>query len=375
MVVIFYGTSAELIKLLGIINNSPRDQLLLVCTAQQRKQIEQFHEQSNIFPDMYLAQGWRGHDVLNILQMLGFMIKVHANYIRKYRSIRKAYRSSDAKHGTISTAMVHGDTLTTVVGVYFGLLLGLRVTHIEAGLRSGHIFHPFPEEIDRRIVSRFARIHFAPNKDAVANLTAENTKGEIINTKYNTCKDAIEIASTMKSELVQSLCLPKKYGLISIHRTELLERKKELEEFLRIISKHLSGKNKMVFLDHSTTKEKLRVLHFDHYLKNENLIRIPKLAYFDFIQVAKGAKYILTDSGGLQEDAYFLGVPTLIHRLATERSEGLGLNVELSYLSSEKLEEFINQNTHNNTPPVVLRDTVSPSKIVVKWLKQHNYLK
>lgn len=375
MIVVFYGTSAELIKLLGIINNSPRDQLLLVCTAQQRKQIEQFHKQSKIFPDMYLAQGWRGHDVLNILQMFGFMIKVHANYIRNYRRIKKAYRISDAKHGTKSTAIVHGDTLTTVVGVYFGLFLGLRVTHIEAGLRSGHAFHPFPEEIDRRIVSKFARIHFAPNKDAIANLRSENTKGEIINTKYNTSKDAIEAAGIMKSEFVRRLGLPKNYGLISIHRTELLERKKELEDFLRIINKHLSSKNKIVFLDHSTTKEKIRVLRFDHYLNNKYLIRIPKLAYFDFIQVAKGAKYILTDSGGLQEDAYFLGVPTLIHRLATERSEGLGSNVELSYLSTEKLEEFINQNTHNSIPPVALRDKVSPSKIVIKWLKQNNYLK
>lgn len=373
MIVVFYGTSAELIKLLGIVKTVDRKQQLLICTAQQREQIEQFHKQAGIHPDLYLAQGWRGHDVLNMLQMAGFMVKVHFNFIRKYGKIRKIFKDSDKRHGTKSVAVVHGDTLTTVVGSYFGRLLRLPLAHVEAGLRSGHAFHPFPEEIDRRIVSKIARIHFAPNQKAVENLEAENTKGEIVDTKFNTAKDAIDVADVYKSIIVLKLDLPKSYGLISIHRTELLERKKELEEFLSVVSKYVSKKMPMVFLDHSTTEEKLRVLGFDHYLDKPGMLRIPKLAYMDFIQVAKGADYILTDSGGLQEDAYFLGMPTLIHRLATERNEGLGLNVSLSYLKLEVVEEFLkDQNTKKAFKK--LSDKTSPSKIVVDYLLTNKYI-
>jgi UDP-N-acetylglucosamine 2-epimerase (non-hydrolysing) len=373
LVVVFYGTSAELIKLLGIVKGTDRDNLLLICTAQQKEQIEQFHTQSGIYPDMYLAQGWRGHDVLNMAEMLGFMIKLHLNFIKKYRSIMNTYKASDKKRKTKSIAVVHGDTLTTVVGAYFGRLLGLKVAHIEAGLRSGKAFHPFPEEIDRRIVTKIARVHFAPNQHAIDNLNAAHAKGDIIDTKYNTSKDAIEIAAEHKSKLVKGLNLPKHYGLISIHRTELLERKKELEDFIKAISAFVSNDGKMVFLDHSTTKDKLRVLGFDHYLKKEGMIRIPKLAYMDFIQVAKHADYILTDSGGLQEDAYFLGKPTMIHRLATERNEGLGQNVELSYLDIGTVERFLHDSDKLNQSEKVT-DKTSPSKIVIDYFMREGYI-
>lgn len=374
MLVIFYGTSAELIKLIGVVKGADRKDQFLICTAQQRQQLDQFHKQSDIHPDLYLAHGWRGNDVLNMRQMLGFMIKVHLNFIKNYYKIRKTFRTYDKKNQTRSTAIVHGDTLTTVVGSYFGRLLGLPVSHIEAGLRSGKVFHPFPEEIDRRIVSRIARIHFAPNEAAIENLKRENTKGDIVNTKYNTSKDALSIADTFNSKVIAKLNLPNRFGLVSIHRTELLERKKELEEFLSVINKSAKVEQPLVFLDHSTTKEKIKAVGFNHYLEKPGIYRIPKLAYMDFIQVVKKADYILTDSGGLQEDAYFLGVPTIIHRLATERNEGLGQNVELSYLKKELLEDFINRQK-NDTKITRLTDTTSPSAIVIEYLKEKSYIR
>ncbi|PLS81049.1 hypothetical protein CYG49_02850, partial [Candidatus Saccharibacteria bacterium] len=298
----------------------------------------------------------------------------HLNFIRRYRLIRKTFRAYDKKFKTRSTAIVHGDTLTTVVGSYFGRLLGLPVSHIEAGLRSGRTFHPFPEEIDRRIVSRIARIHFAPNEAAIENLKRENTKGDIIDTKYNTSKDALSIADTFESKVIEGLNLPSRFGLVSIHRTELLERKKELEEFLSVISKAAKKEQPLVFLDHSTTKEKIKVSGFDKYLNKPGIYRIPKLAYMDFIQVVKRADYILTDSGGLQEDAYFLGVPAMIHRLTTERNEGLGQNVELSYLEKDRLEDFIRRQK-NETKITRLTDTTSPSSIVISYLKEERYIR
>lgn len=373
MVVIFYGTSAELIKLLGVVKGTSREDLFLICTAQQREQLDQFHIQSEVTPDLYLADGWRGRDVLNMLEMLGFMIKVHFNFVRFYHKIRRTFKHYDKQNQTKSLLVVHGDTLTTLVGAYMGRLLGLPVAHIEAGLRSGRLLHPFPEEIDRRIVSRIARIHFAPNEDAVGNLMREKIKGDIVDTKYNTSKDAMRLADGFHSEVVANLVMPEKYGLISIHRTELLERKKELEDFLRVISETVSPDMPMVFLDHSTTKEKLRVLKLDHYLDRPGVRRIPKLAYMDFIQVVKRADYIVTDSGGLQEDAFFLGVPTIIHRLTTERNEGLGKNVELSYLEIGKLQEFLVR--QRGDAEIKRLDTnVSPSKIIIDYFRYNKFI-
>lgn len=373
MIVIFYGTSAELIKLLGVTRGVPRDQQLLICTAQQKAQIEQFHTQSGINPDIYLARGWRGRDVLNMLEMLGFMIKVHGNFIKHYQHIKRSYKKSNILNNNKTIAIVHGDTLTTVVGAYFGLLLGLRVSHIEAGMRSGKLFQPFPEEIDRKIVAKLARVHFAPNNIAVSNLHKEHARGDIIDTKYNTAKDAVELADKFTSDLLLRLKLPKHFGLISIHRTELLERKKELSDFLNVVNRYADKSHQIVFLDHATTKEKIKVYGLDDLLEKEGIARIPKLAFMDFIQVVKKADFILTDSGGLQQDAYFLGTPTLIHRSVTETNEGIGANIVLSELKLEILEDFLKNQT-KKVKNKKIGDKTSPSKLIIEYLSNKGYL-
>lgn len=373
MVVIFYGTSAELIKLIGVMGLVPRADQLLICTAQQKEQIEQFHSQMNIKPDFYLAKGWRGRDVLNVFEMAGFIVKVHLNFIRSYLPIRRAIKASCKKRGTRALAIVHGDTLTTVFGATFGILLGLKVAHVEAGMRSGNIFQPFPEEIDRKIVAKLARLHFAPNQTAVNNLLKEHARGKIINTVYNTAKDAVEAADNFNSQVLPTLALPENFGLVSIHRTELLEKTKDLEEFLIAINKHASPSSPIVFLDHSTTKDKIKSLGYDELLNKNGIHRIPKLAFMDFIQVVKKSDYIVTDSGGLQQDAFFLGITTLIHRSVTETNEGIGKNIELSGMSIDKLNKFLDRQNEKTSHERII-DSTSPSKTIVSYLKEEKYI-
>jgi len=145
MVVIFYGTSAELIKMLGVIRDIPRSEQFLICTAQHREGLSKLHPQLGVEPDLYLSEGWKGKDVANMKQMLGMMLKAHGKLAVKLRQLRKLIKDHDAAHGTKSIAVVHGDTLTTVVGSYMGRFLGLQVAHVEAGLRSGNWKNPFPE--------------------------------------------------------------------------------------------------------------------------------------------------------------------------------------------------------------------------------------
>jgi UDP-N-acetylglucosamine 2-epimerase (non-hydrolysing) len=373
MIVIFYGTSAELIKMLGIVKGVPRSEQLLICTAQHKEGLEKLHPQLDVEPDLFLSHGWKGKDVANMKQMLGMMLKAHGKFATKLTSLRKQIKAHDAEHGTKSVAMVHGDTLTTVVGSYLGRFLGLPIAHVEAGLRSGTWKNPFPEEIDRRIAAKFARIHFAPNDTAEANLRGEHVKGEIINTQFNTAKDAIEKSSEFVSAEFSRLKLPKNFCLILLHRTELLESKADLEAILKVINEHASPKTPVVFTEHTTTKEKIEAYGLGHYLEKEGLRVIRKQPYFDFMAIVSRADYIVTDGGGLQEDAYFFGIPTMVHRQTTEREEGIGHNADISRMDTKKVAEFL-KNHKDKKEFAMLRNDVSPSAIVVDYLVEHKYI-
>lgn len=373
MIVIFYGTSAELIKMLGIVKHVPRSEQFLICTAQHREGLKKLHPQLGIEPDLYLSDGWKGKDVANMTQMLGMMIGSHTRFATQFRAIKKKIRQHDKTHGTKSIALVHGDTLTTVVGSYLGKFLGLKVGHVEAGLRSGSWKNPFPEEIDRRIVAKVARVHFAPNKTAEENLRRETVKGEIVNTQFNTAKDAIEMSSQFVSKEFARLALPKKYCLVLLHRTELLESKTDLEAILKVLHAHASPETPVVFTEHTTTKEKIQAYGFEHYLKKPGMHVIPKQPYFDFMAIVNGADYIVTDGGGLQEDAYFFGIPTMVHRQTTEREEGLGLNADISRLDAKKVAHFLD-NHKDKKDFQKISGKVSPSMIVVDYCLEHKYI-
>lgn len=373
MVITFYGTSAELIKMYGIIKGLPRDQQLLICTAQQHAGLQKVHKQLDIFPDIYLAKGWKGRDVANMGQMLGLMLFAHGTFLKKYRGLKKMIRDNEKQFGTKSVVIVHGDTLTTVVGSYLGRSLRLPVAHVEAGLRSGSWKNPFPEEIDRRVAAKIARIHFPPSKHAEQNLRDEGVKGAIQNTVYNTAKDAISVADNFVSENYKKLQLPEHYGLVLLHRTELLESKEQFEAILRALREHADAGNKLVFTEHTTTGERLRSYGFEKYLTHENIIRIPKQPYFDFMAIVKGSDYAVTDGGGLQEDCFFLGIPVVIHRERTERQDGLGVNATLSRMDVSAVKDFL-KNHSSKESFAKLQDTQSPSQVVIDYLQKHLYI-
>lgn len=373
MVITFYGTSAELIKMYGIIKGLPRDQQILICTSQQHAGLQKVHKQLEIEPDLYLATGWKGNDVANMKQMVGLMLKVHGSFASQFMALKKRIKLHDAKHNTKSVVLVHGDTLTTVVGAYLGRTLSLPVAHVEAGLRSGSWKNPFPEELDRRIVAKIARIHFPPNDLAEKNLRNESAKGELINTTFNTAKDAIEQSDRFVSDNYAKLKLPDHYCLVLLHRTELLENRLSLESILKTIRNHAEKQKDIVFTMHTTTSERIKSYGFDHYLDHPFIRIIQKQPYFDFMAIVKSADYIITDGGGLQEDSFFLGIPVIVHRERTERQEGLGFNASISKMDVSKVAEFLDD--HKDKKGLQgLADETSPSKVVTDYLFRNNYI-
>lgn len=250
--------------------------------------------------------------------------------------LRRRFENDDLKH---SLMVVHGDTVSSVMGAVLGRRLGMRVCHIEAGLRSHNPFSPFPEEIDRYLVSRLARVHFAPGEEARQNL--KHTRGIVINTAQNTLLDSLRIAETIPFH--GSCPEPsEKYAVFVMHRQENLSSQTFVKTAVRQLIK-LSRRIRVVLILHELTRIAVENAGMMEVLsRNDNILMTPRVEYFDFMKLLSHAEFVITDGGSNQEELFYMGKPTLILRKNTERNEGLGLNARL-YGSLEEIGEFYSE--------------------------------
>ncbi len=369
MVIIVYGTTGELIKLIPLIDRLKRSKkCYCVAFVQQEEQLKKFFAAYPQVPrpDLWLVRGYKDKDLDKFFQMPIWLLKARIAFAKNKKRIVAAADNNKEKN----IVLVHGDTVTTVFGGYVARKLGFKLGHIEAGLRSFNIRHPFPEELDRMIVSKMARVHFAPGETPASNLKKVGAKGEIINTGINTVYDSIKFASEQKPA-VNLGKLPAKYGVVSIHRNELLVNKKVFIQTIKTLAEY-SKKRHLVFLQHPITLARIEALGISHYLK-DNFTYVPKLDYFSFMKLLHGADFVVTDSGGLQEECTYLNIPCFVHRKATERMEGLkeGI-VQLSYYDDAKLRKFLdNPDALRQSHPVKPQ---SPTSIITDYLKENKYI-
>lgn len=369
MVFIVYGTTGELIKLVPLITElKKKNKCYCVAFVQQEEQLQKFFKAYPHIPkpDLWLVRGYRNRDLDKFPQMPVWLLKARIAFARNKKRIMAA---ADA-YGNKNIVLVHGDTVTTVFGGYVAHRLKFKLGHIEAGLRSFNIWHPFPEELDRRIVSKLARVHFAPGRVPTDNLRKAKAKGEIIDTRINTVYDSIKFAANQKPA-VELGELPKKYGVVSIHRNELLVNKKVFMQTIKTLSDYAKDRH-MVFLQHPITLARIEALGISNLLEN-SLTYVPKLDYFSFMKLLNGADFVVTDSGGLQEECTYLNIPCLVHRKATERMEGLEEGVvKLSYYEDATLRAFLKnpdalRQKHQTKPQ-------SPTDIIINYLSENRYL-
>jgi UDP-N-acetylglucosamine 2-epimerase (non-hydrolysing) len=367
MIVVVYGTTGELIKIMPILKSLDKDSYITVCTYQQPQQLARLFADAKIErPDITIGQSEDAEDLERLGSIPLWFTRLWWGFFKNRRNIKRRLKAGPGKSNVM---LIHGDTTTTLMGAVMGKILGLPVAHVEAGLRSYNWRHPFPEELNRIYTSKIARLHFSPGKIPVGNLHKAHTKGEIINTKYNTVLDSLRLARDSKAVL--GFKLPKKYGLVSIHRNELLAQPRELESILKQIAK-FADKLPIIVLDHPITKERMQSLGYDKLLNHKNITRVPKQSYYRFIQLLTKADCVITDSGGLQEESAYLGIPCLVHRKATEREEGLGQNVVLSRYDKLLVKEFCDNYSSYRREGV--SDTVSPTRAIIKTLRSKNYI-
>ncbi len=228
--------------------------------------------------------------------------------------------------------LVHGDTMTTVLGALLGRLLGVPVAHIEGGLRSHDLRHPFPEELNRRLASRLSRIDYAPGRWAASNL-----HGDVVDTGTNTIRDSLELVPP--GEPVFGL--PEEpFGIVSLHRFELLNNRRLLEDTIELLAA-AALRTPMFFIDHPVTIAALERFGLQRPFDDKRFVRIPRMRFFDFVRAQRQCSFVVTDSGGSQEECFYLDLPCLVHRVKTERREGLGENAVLSGMRTDILRDFL----------------------------------
>ncbi len=367
MIAVVYGTTGELIKLAPVLvglreRGSPA---LTLCTGQQIEQIPTLLDDFGLErPDVWLARGRRGRDLEHARDLPGWLASVTASFVRRRPALRARLRSGQ----TEPLVLVHGDTFTTVLGAAMGRAMGVAVAHLEAGLRSGDWRNPFPEELDRLATSRLAQIHLAPGPTEVANLRAMGAKGDIVDTRGNTIKDALGLVPAGSP----ALDLPDEpFGVASLHRFELLSKPRAFGPIVELL-REASRTTPILFIDHPVTAAAIASQRLEG-LFGERLRRVPRQRYFQFIALLKASSFLVTDSGGSQEECAQLGHPCLIHRAATERFDGLdGGSVLLSRMDLDVVSAFLADPSAYARPPAEM--AVSPSDVVLSHLQARGHL-
>jgi UDP-N-acetylglucosamine 2-epimerase (non-hydrolysing) len=359
---VVFGTSAEAIKLAPLIHELTRrgHPPLVMCTAQQAEQIPEFLEDLGLRPpDLWLARGHRGADLERMRHLPAWGATAIGRFLRHRRRIERRLRSD----GHTPALIVQGDTMTTVLGALAGRALGVQVGHLEAGLRSGDIFQPWPEELNRRVADRLAHVNFAPNAEAASRLRASIPRVRVVDTGGNTIEDALHLAERAAASSDQAAG---DFGLVSLHRQELLGSRQRLAEALEILHEH-SRRERLLFVDHSITSEAIRAHGLEH-LFDARFRRIPRLRYLPFIALLKRSRFLVTDSGGSHAECALLGHPCLVHRAVTEQADGIGGCVVLSRMDPAALRDFLSDPDRHRTPPA--RSDRRPTDAVVEELER-----
>ncbi|MTV27247.1 UDP-N-acetyl glucosamine 2-epimerase [Nitriliruptoraceae bacterium ZYF776] len=253
--------------------------------------------------------------------------------------------------------VVHGDTPSTLLATLLTRRAGLEVAHLEAGLRSKRLLHPFPEEIVRRVVMRASSLLFAPDDQAVRNLARRGLAERTVRTSHNTVVDALRFS------LGDTEVAPMGPCIVTMHRVENLHRRERVLGFVETVER-LAARHPVTFVTHGPT-ERTVAPHRDR-LEAAGVRLEPLAPHARFTRMLAAAPAVVTDGGSIQEECALLGVPTLLWRAETERPDGAGANVVLGRYEPARIEAFLADPERLRRPPV--HATAEPSAEILDVL-------
>ncbi|PTK30158.1 non-hydrolyzing UDP-N-acetylglucosamine 2-epimerase [Staphylococcus hominis] len=333
-----FGTRPEAIKMAPLVKALEKDSMLepiIVVTAQHREMLDSVLKTFNITP----------HYDLNIMKKGQTLSEITARSIIQLEQIMKKECPD--------MVLVHGDTTTTFSGALAAFYNHTSVGHVEAGLRSGNKYAPFPEEINRQMVSNIADLHFAPTIGAKHNLIQENKDKTSIVITGNTAIDTLNftINKNYTSELIEKH-KNKKIVLLTVHRRENIG--KPMEHIFKAVRDIVKDIEDVVVVFPLHMNPEVRKLSYAYLEKHPRVELIEPLDVVDFHNFANHAYLILTDSGGIQEEAPSLNKPVLVLRDVTERPEGVEagtlkiIGTEYTHVYQEIRKLLMNKQVYNN---------------------------
>jgi UDP-N-acetylglucosamine 2-epimerase (non-hydrolysing) len=320
-ILIVFGTRPEAIKMAPVVKELRKTVGLEthVCvTGQHREMLDQVLELFGIVPDFDL----------NIMKPNQDLSDITARIILALRDV--------LKDGAYDQLLVHGDTTTTMAASLAAFYARVPVGHVEAGLRTGNIHAPWPEEMNRSIVGRIAQIHFAPTQTARASLRAENVPDDMIWVTGNTVIDALQdVVAKFEADPALDAQMQAQFPFLDPDRHMVLVTGHRRENFgtgfenmcnaLKAIS--LEGDAQIVYPVHLNPNVQTPVKRILGDAPDIHLIAPQD--YLPFVWLMRRAHLIITDSGGVQEEAPSLGKPVLVMRETTERPEAVAAGTVL----------------------------------------------
>lgn len=305
-----YGTRPEAIKVAPVIKALEKDERfesVAVSTGQHKEMLEQVNTMFGIEPklDLHLMKPGQGLNEIVSRALMGLDEII------------------DAEQPDVIISQ--GDTSTAMAAALAGFHRGVKIVHLEAGLRTGDIHSPFPEEANRKLIGQVAELHLAPTSGSMENLRRENVRSKDIAVTGNTVIDALLEAASWGTEfqdpaLQEAAASDKRFVVVTTHRRENLEAMKEIGGAVKDLAEAYPDINFALPL-HLNPKVREAVLPEVESLPN--VIITDPLPYDQFTKLLDRATIILTDSGGVQEEAPALGKPVLVMRQNTERPEAV----------------------------------------------------
>lgn len=314
-----FGTRPEVIKLAPVIlelKKYPERYNVIICNTEQQKELSnQTLSYFNLKADVNL-------DCMRPNQTL---VEVQSRILT---SLDKVFETNK-----VDATIVQGDTMTVLCGALTSFYRKIPVFHVEAGLRSYDIYEPFPEEVMRQMTSRVAELHFAPTEKNRNALLKEDIAEEKIHVTGNTVIDALfclsDDAMNFAKEFYQDKNIPvdDNVVLITVHRRENHGERLDriLDAIETLVKKYSNHHFVLPVHPNPNVKDKVHC----RLEKYSNVYLLKPLDYPYLVYLMKHAKLILTDSGGIQEEAPSFGCPTLVMRYETERQEGINAGVSV----------------------------------------------
>ena len=313
-ILVIFGTRPEAIKLFTVVEalkQDPRFEPVVCVSAQHRAMLDQVLEIAGITPDHDL-------DLMRPNQTLDGLTAALLTELGEVMDKVKPDR-----------VIVQGDTATAMAGGLAAYYRKLPVDHVEAGLRSGNIYHPWPEEVNRKIIGGIASLHFAPTTTSEAALLRENVSADRVHVTGNTVIDAlhwvlarIEAQPSLAAgldDLAERFKGKRIIGVTSHRRENFGHGMENIASAIRQIAERPD--TAIIFPVHLNPN--VRAVMNERLVGLDNVALIEPLDYPHFARLLSMAEIMLTDSGGVQEEAPALGKPVLVMRETTERPEGV----------------------------------------------------